>query len=206
MALDDLTGQRFGRLVVISRAPNHVCPGGSYSVVWNCVCDCGNRVQVLANSLRNGNNKSCGCYRRDKRTRHRRTHTRLYNIWENMKQRCRNPNNRQYADYGGRGICVCDEWLNFEVFYQWALSNGYNDSLSIDRIDNDKGYTPDNCRWTDATTQANNRRFCWYITYNGETRTASQWAEIAGISADLFRGRLYRGWSVERALSTPIGR
>jgi len=205
MALDDLTGQRFGRLLVVDRAPNHICPGGSYAVVWNCVCDCGKHVQVLANSLRNGSNKSCGCYRRDKRTTHNKRQTRLYTIWSKMRQRCNNPRNPQFSDYGGRGIKICEEWTNFELFYQWALSNGYSDNLSIDRIDNDKGYSPDNCRWADACTQANNRRFCRYITFNGETRTVSQWAAILGIEANTLRGRIYKGWTIERALSTPLG-
>lgn len=206
MALDDLTGQRFGRLLVIDRAPNHICPGGSYAVVWNCVCDCGKHVQVLANSLRNGNNKSCGCYRRDKRTTHNKRNTRLYNIWANMRQRCNNANHKQYADYGGRGITICDEWADFETFYQWALANGYTESLSIDRIDNNKGYCPDNCRWADDSTQANNKRNNRIITFNGETKPLGQWAIALGIDINILRTRLYKGWSVDRALSTPCRR
>ena len=206
MALDDLTGRRFGRLVVIGRAPNHICPGGSYAIAWNCVCDCGNHVVVLANSLRNGNNKSCGCYRKEYRIKHNMRNTRLYNIWANMRQRCNNTHNRQYADYGGRGITICDEWAEFETFYEWAMASSYNDSLSIDRIDNNGGYSPDNCRWASNATQSNNRRSCVNITYRGETKTLAQWAKALGMSDSALRTRLRKGWSLEKALTTPIRR
>jgi len=120
-----------------------------------------------------------------------------------MRQRCNNPGHKQYVDYGGRGIRICDEWADFESFYQWALSNGYDESLSIDRIDNNKGYCPDNCRWVDGFTQANNKRNNRIITFKGETKPLGQWAVAVGIDANLLRTRLYKGWSVERALSTP---
>ena len=159
MRLDDLTGRRFNHLVVISRAPDRVTPSGSKSVAWNCVCDCGKQVTVRSNELRRGTTKSCGCYRSAMHTTHGKRHSRLYNIWQNMVQRCTNDKNPAFRDYGQRGITVCEEWRNsFQVFESWAITAGYSDSLSIDRIDNDNGYKPSNCRWVTAKVQANNRR------------------------------------------------
>lgn len=138
-----------------------------------------------------------------------RNRRRLLQIHKNMKSRCYNKNNPQYKDYGGRGIYICDEWRGhggFANFYDWAIHNGYDESLSIDRIDNDDGYFPDNCRWADMVTQANNRRSCVYHEFNGESHTFSEWAKIVGIDHGRLRNRHGTlGWSIEDTLTIPVG-
>ena len=162
-ALKDLTGQRFGRLVVIGRE-------GSTTkglATWRCLCDCGKETVTKGSCLRLGEAKSCGCWRgevgRKHLTTHGRSRTRLWSVWCSMKDRCYNPRNKSYNRYGGRGITVCVEWRSdFQAFYEWAIVNGYDENATkgqctIDRIDNDKGYSPDNCRWVDMKTQRHNR-------------------------------------------------
>jgi hypothetical protein len=123
-----------------------------------------------------------------------------------MKNRCHNPRTPRFDDYGGRGITVCDEWKDdFQAFYDWAMSNGYSGDLTIDRIDNDKGYSPDNCRWATRVMQGNNSRHNHMITFNGETRSLSDWGRLFGLSFHLLSNRINRyGWTIERALTTPI--
>lgn len=162
-ALKDLTGQRFGRLVVVERVGSSL----SREATWRCLCDCGNERIICGSSLRRGGSKSCGCLRDEIESAihstHRKTKSRLYNVWSHMIQRCYNPSNTAYKRYGGRGVSVCDEWRNdFMIFYEWAMANGYDENAAfhqctIDRIDNDKGYSPGNCRWVDAKTQNNNK-------------------------------------------------
>lgn len=132
-------------------------------------------------------------------------HTRLYAIWCGIKYRCYNKNHSRYEDYGGRGITVCDQWKNdFKSFYDWAMSNGYSDDLTIDRIDNDGNYEPSNCRWADDLTQANNSRHCHEIEFNGETHSISEWARITGISRTTLNSRIFQyGWTTEEALTRP---
>lgn len=137
--------------------------------------------------------------------KHGLTKTHLYQTWSNVKSRCYDKNSRPFKDYGGRGIEVCEEWRNnFVAFYEWAMCNGYRQGLTLDRIDNDKGYSPENCRWATVKEQSNNRRSNTYLMFRGEKKTASQWAEECGLSRDSLYHRLACGWSIEKALTTPM--
>ena len=130
---------------------------------------------------------------------------RLYRIWLRIKDRTLNKNSHAYKRYGERGITICDEWKNsFEAFRDWAIENGYSDELSIDRIDNDRGYYPANCRWADVKTQSNNRSSCHLLTYNGETKNITQWAEKIGMNPITLESRIKNGWTIEKALTTPV--
>lgn len=196
----DITGQRFGRLTAIKRIE------GKKPTYWLCECDCGNRKEIQLNNLTTGNSKSCGCLSKEHHViKHNASNTRLYNIYLAIKNRCLLKSCSNYKRYGGRGIKVCREWIdNFENFREWSISNGYNDQLSIDRIDNNGNYCPENCRWTTVKEQANNRRSNVILTYNGISQTIMQWSEEINIPYMTLRARIERGWSVQKALTTPV--
>ena len=145
-------------------------------------------------------------YRADRRSRtHGCSGTRLYATWSDMKQRCLNPRAREFPRYGGRGITVCPEWMDLEPFSAWALANAYRDDLSIERIDNNAGYDPSNCTWIPPARQAKNLRNNRHITFEGATRNLREWGRATGIDARTIAGRVDRGWSIERALTAPVG-
>ena len=196
----DLTGNRYGRLFVIERAENKKRNNNKTRIMWKCVCDCGNTVIVESAHLRSGHSQSCGCITK----KHGMFGTRIYKIWDGMKQRCYNENHERYIDYGGRGISICEEWKNdFQAFYDWSMANGYADDLTIDREDVNGNYEPGNCRWTDDIVQHNNTRVNRYIEFNGETHTMAEWARIQGINYSTLSSRLNKkGWSIEKALTT----
>ena len=201
----DLTNQRFGKLIVIERVENNK----KGNAQWLCKCDCGNKKIVTGINLRRKHVQSCGCLRLEKISgsncclyKHGKTNSRLYTTWHNMKERCLNKKNSRYKYYGARGIKICDEWKNdFMNFYNWAISNGYKDNLTIDRINVNGNYEPLNCRWITIKQQCNNRRNNHLITYNGKTQTMMEWAEFYNINYDILRFRLKKGWSIEKALT-----
>lgn len=203
--LIDITGNKYGMLTVIRRVEN--APKGVAR--WECRCDCGNIVIVRGGNLKNGAVKSCGCLKgiaNKKRSKHNMTGTRLYQIWINIKSRCYRKKNPFYKDYGARGIKMCAEWRDsFESFAEWALSNGYQDDLTIERINNDLDYRPNNCKWIGIGDQANNRRSNIKITYKNETHNLSEWCKIYGVNYDLVYNRIHnKHWDFERAMFEPV--
>lgn len=195
----DLTNKRFGKLVVLSLLDYRNNNG---SACWQCKCDCGTFKVANSNDLRKGNVSSCGCLRKKQLLKHGESGTRLYNIWCDIKKRCYNTRCVAYKNYGGRGIKVGDKWLNdFVTFKEWSIDNGYNDKLTLDRIDVDGDYEPSNCRWTTMKEQANNTRKNVYILYKGERKTIAQWSEITNIHPSTIQQRLRRGWSTEDILT-----
>lgn len=207
----DLTGLKFNRLTVIKlhhKGEPIICKGKSSGChyFWLCECECGNKIIVDGIALTTAHTKSCGCYKSEKlkqiKTKHGLYCTRLHNIWNNLKQRCLNSKRKDYKSYGGRGITVCNEWLEFKNFYDWSMANGYTDELSIDRIDNNGNYEPSNCRWVTKETQNKNRRNNHKVTYNGITKCVCDWAKDIGIDEAALRYRL-KAWGIEKALNTP---
>ena len=201
MIIKNITGQKFGRLTALYRLHNNHKKG----TYWLCVCECGNLKEVRLNSLTCGYIKSCGCLNselsKNRATTHSKRNTRLYNVYCAMKQRCYNKNNKAYKNYGERDIKVCDEWLNdFMAFYNWSMENGYKDTLTIDRINVNGNYEPNNCRWVDMKTQQNNRSNNILLTYKGKTKTISQWADIIKVPRERLINRYYRDWSIEDIL------
>lgn len=196
MVAMDIIGEKYGRLTVIA----YDGKDGEHVMV-KCKCDCGNYIRTRRSRVISGHTKSCGCYRRDKMFKHGKRNTKLFNRWCLMRRRCNSSNDRFYEDYGGRGIKVCDEWNNsFQQFYDWAMANGYDDSLTIDRIDNDGNYEPSNCRWVTMKVQSNNTRKTRHITYQGKTMTITEWAELTGIARYNICERLKRGWPIGEVL------
>lgn len=200
----DLTGQKFGRLTAIKKDDTKK----SRKAYWICLCNCGNIKSVRSDSLQAGRIRSCGCLKKEQdKTNLQKSEVkkktkrfgepygkiRIHTIWANMKSRCYNQNDKRYKDYGGRGICVCKEWKDdFFGFYEWAINNGYNDNLTIDRIDNIGNYNPNNCRWVTIEDQCNNRRSNINITIGNETKTLKQWCDIF----DLPYRRIYRRYKL----------
>ena len=200
----DLTGKVYGRLKVIKLDKM----AKTVNRKWICECNCGNIVSVAGNNLKNGHTQSCGCILREKQRnkfyKHGMSKTKIYSVWRTMKQRCTYEKNESYKNYGGRGITYCDEWEEFEPFYEWAMANGYKEGLSIDRIDSDGNYEPSNCRWVTMKKQQNNRTNNRIIKYKNKEMNLQQFIKLTGLTESAVRGRLDRGWSVEDIANTPM--
>lgn len=204
----DLTGKRFGRWTVLEFAFHDK----NYARYWLCKCDCGTIKEVKQQSLTSGRSTSCGCYHKEDAARiigeRSRKHgdfgTKLYGVWAAMKRRCYNPNTKFYHDYGGRGITVCDEWQEYIPFKEWALANGYEEGLTIDRIDVNENYCPENCRWITQREQCYNTRKTRFVEYKGEKYTLKEISEITGLKIRTIRGRYERGWTPEQIFSTEL--
>lgn len=213
--LIDLSGQTFGRLRVLSRAENRsmgVFRGTA--VAWHCACECGTLTIVRSGKLRSGSTNSCGCLHKDRSSDVNFKHgqssypnngrvTKEYNTWALMRKRCLKPNTRAYKEYGGRGIKICERWNSFENFFA-DMGPAPTKLHSLDRIDVNGPYAPENCRWATDKMQARNKRTTVYLTALGETRPMAEWAELMGIQNKRIHARLKRGWDVERAIFTPV--
>lgn len=204
----DYIGKKYNKLTVKSfegkdNFGNHIV---------DCDCDCGNSKNVLLRDIRKGITKSCGCLQKEvakgMKVTHGLTGTRLYNIWCNMKERCYNSSVPAYENYGGRGITVCDEWKDGIVaFHNWAKDNGYSDKLTLERLDVNKGYSPDNCTWITKGDQARNTRNSKHINLFGETKTISEWCrDSRTVGKDTFYKRIKQGMAPEEALTAPLMR
>jgi len=193
-----LASQRFGRLVAVERAER-----GLGGFRWRCRCDCGNEVLVLAAKLRSGHTRSCGCLKNEiagGRTRtHGRSKTAEWNVWCGMRQRCDDANTQQYRYYGGRGITVCPEWASFERFYA-DMGPRPSPAYSLDRIDNDGPYSPDNCRWVIRVDQRRNRSDSVTVIHEGRTISLVDWSRSSGTKYKTLLYRLHAGWPVEQVL------
>ena len=206
----DLTGQKFGKLTVLERTGT----SNSGKVLWLCECSCEEHKHIIASTsnLVTGNTKSCGCLVKESASKvgkanrvHGDTNARLYKIFQGMKDRCYNPNNKDYARYGGRGIKLCDEWKNnYIAFKEWAINNGYRGTLTIERKDFDQNYCPENCEWITMEQQQRNKSSNRVITYNGESMILIAWAERLGIPYKVLCARINdRGHSFEEAINMP---
>jgi hypothetical protein len=182
----DLVGQRFDQLLVIKALGKQ---NGHYMI--ECLCDCGKTTVIRKTRLRERTKIGCGCLK-GKWTRHYESNTKLYRVWDSMVRRCHSQTHKAYGSYGARGIYVCDEWRDYVCFRDWAVSSGYSEGLTIERVNNDLGYNPANCCWATRKQQQNNRRVCVYITYQGQTKTLTEWSEAFCITIDAAR-RFFKG-------------
>lgn len=192
----DITGNHYGFLDVLYHDKEASKRVGK--TLWMCKCECGNYKNCESNKLRTGRTVSCGCRRTDRpHITHGKTKDPLYQVWRGMKDRCLNPNSKERKYYGGRGIEICDQWKDdFQAFYDWSINNGYAKGLSIDRIDNNGNYSPDNCRWATRSMQARNKRDTVIVNVCGITKPLAEWSEISGVHISALRERYRKGKKV----------
>lgn len=199
--IKDKTGEVYGRLKVVEFKGIK-----NRHAMWLCQCECGNLVIVSSGNLVSGNTRTCGCAKESNigelNKTHGKTNTRLYRIWRGIKSRTKYKSTGISKCYRDRNIELCQEWeTSFTSFYEWAVNNGYSEELTIDRINNDLGYSPENCRWVTNKEQQNNKRNNLRVNLNGENKTISEWAELYGISRNKVYARLRRNWNVYEALT-----
>lgn len=198
--VQDNVGKRFGKIYT-----KEIIREKWKKPKYLCVCDCGKEKLIDSGSVKRGAD-SCGCFTSQKITNSNRVHgmsrTKIHSIWKAMKQRCLNPKNQRYKDYGGRGISICDRWLDFQNFYEDV--GDYPIGMTLDRRNNDKGYSPENCRWITYRDNNNNTRRSVYVEYKGETKTLSQWCTLLGLNNNAMKTRLNYNWDIERAFTTPV--
>lgn len=204
----DVKEMKFGRLTATGNIEYRQKSDGCKTPFIECVCSCGNRKFINYYSAKRGDTRSCGCLQQENRIKMATTHngskTRLYRIWRSLFERCNNPKCKEYKWYGAKGVKVCEEWTNnFTAFRDWALSHGYSDDLTIDRINHNGNYEPDNCRWADWITQQNNRSSNRFYTHKGTTKTIAEWARGYGIPESNLITRMRKGWDFEDALTRP---
>lgn len=203
---EDLVGHTFDKLIVLSWAGKNK----HRKTTWLCECECGNQKIIEGGNLKQRQTKSCGCLRVETKTKHGYTGKHngmhpLYKLLYDMKTRCYNKNSKSYKDYGGRGIKICSEWLNSVAsFVNWGLQNGYEKGLTIERIDNDGDYCPENCCFITKSEQNNNQSSNHLLTYNGKTKNIAQWAKEKGIKPATLQARIQYGWTIEDALLRPV--
>lgn len=202
----NLTGKRFGRLLVIRQVGWHIHPDGSRRAKWMCVCDCGNLIVTLQYNLTSGDGRSCGCRKRDINSQIHRTHGLCkhpdYQLWGRMIQRCGNVRNEDYPNYGGRGITVCKRWRESFAAFHKDMGTRPSKRNSIDRRDVNKGYFKKNCRWVTSDIQCRNKRNTRWITIDGETLCLSDWSRLVSMRASKILRRMKRGWTPKRAVFT----
>lgn len=193
---------------MLERVGTHIQPSGSTVPTYRCLCDCGNEIVTQAKSLRSGNTQSCGCKKHPEYYRHS---EKLYNVYRRILDRCKNPNNENYKYYGARGIKICEEWENsYPCFRDWAYKNGYSENennrytCTIDRIDVNGDYCPQNCRWVSSKEQSLNKRNSVRFEINGIKYTYKELSEMYKINEHTLRGRIYDGWSIDEAINTPV--
>jgi hypothetical protein len=203
----NLVGQRFSRLTVLEFSHSWFDKKGRpKKAIWKCLCDCGTIKDVVGGGLTSGKTQSCGCLNRENTSKTFKTHgmtgSKEHAIWKAMRQRCINPNDAGYEKYGGRGIAVCERWMeSFENFY--ADMSDKPPGKSLDRIDNEGDYCPENCRWADDIEQANNKRNTVWIPFDGKTLTFTGWSKETGLPRTTIVDRYYKGWSAEKIVTTP---
>jgi len=188
MKKENLKNKKFYKLLVIDTAVSKITPKGKKVTQWLCLCDCGNNIIVSSNNLKNGHTRSCGCLNCGNNIKHNQSYSRLYTTWTNIKQRCNNVNSNSFKDYGARGIKVCNEWLHdFENFYNWAINNGYQENLTIERIDINGNYEPNNCKWITKFEQAHNKRNSNIVKIGNESHCITEWSRILNIPLSTLR-------------------